>query len=407
MNGAEVGRRCVFFLGGYEPIAPAWQHERFQRELRRFERAWNVSATVSAMTLERDGAIAAWTVTARGPNWSVETEYRSLIWADLVEKDFARPDWVRLPLALRAFADFFGSGTAFRYFAVNWRYGLFFAYPVAILIAFAALAVSAAFVAVGLGLPWPVLTAPVLAAAVFAALVSLPGRYLLLAYMLDDWIFAGELVHRTRPGLDARLDLFAADLAARLDDPAFDEIVFAGHSLGCALKLDVADRALQRAAANGPLRNRLNMVSTGSSLLKIALHPAADWLRAAVERVSRNTNVFWAEYQTMVDVISFYKVHPVTALGLPDTGRPQVRRVHVRDMLERATYRRFKGNFFRLHRQLVMGNDKRYFYDYFMVCCGPFRLATRVSDPARVVAFAGDGSLLADPAAERQEAQSQ
>ena len=81
---------------------------------------------------------------------------------------------------------------------------------------------------------------------------------------------------------------------------------------------------------------------------------------------------------------------------MPDTGRPLIRRVHVRDMLERATYRRFKGNFFRLHRQLVMGNDKRYFYDYFMVCCGPFALETRVHRPERVVMFSPDGSLIED-----------
>jgi hypothetical protein len=40
-----------------------------------------------------------------------------------------------------------------------------------------------------------------------------------------------------------------------------------------------------------------------------------------------------------------------------------------------------------------MGNDRRYFYDYFMVCCGPFRLRTRVDEPERVAAFGPDGSL--------------
>jgi hypothetical protein len=85
-------------------------------------------------------------------------------------------------------------------------------------------------------------------------------------------------------------------------------------------------------------------------------------------------------------------------LKLPDTGRPMIRRVHIRDMLEAATYRRFKANFFRLHRQLVMGNEKRYFYDYYMICCGPLRLETRVLRPETVVpSFAPDGSLVAQP----------
>lgn len=396
MSGVEVAKRCVFFLGGYEPIPPAWQHERFQRELRRFEHAWSVGTTVSELSLSEGGAVASWRVSARGPNWSVDTEYRSLLWSDLVEADFERPDRVRLPLGIRAFADFIVSGTAWRYFAVNWRYGLFFAYPVFILLSFVALSALATFLAVKAGLPFALLSAPVLMLAVFAGLVVFPGRFLLLAYMLDDWIFAGELVHRTRAGLDARMDLFARDIAARLRENSGEEIVFVAHSLGCALKLDVIDRALRINDAMGAQTPVLKVVSTGSSLLKIALHPAAGWLREAIGRVSRHSGVFWVEYQTMVDIISFYKVNPVTAIGLPDTGRPLIRRVHVRDMLERATYRRFKGNFFRLHRQLVMGNDRRYFYDYFMVCCGPFSLETRVHRPERVTAFAADGSLMAD-----------
>ena len=56
-----------------------------------------------------------------------------------------------------------------------------------------------------------------------------------------------------------------------------------------------------------------------------------------------------------------------------------------------------RANFFRLHRQLVMGNEKRYFYDYYMICCGPMQLQERVLRPELVVpSFAPDGSLI-DP----------
>lgn len=387
----EVRKRCVFFLGGYEPIPPERQHERFVRELSRFQQTWQVGSTVSGLTLSEGGAVAFWQVETRGINWAVDTEYRSLLWGDLVASDFERSDWERVPCAIRAFADFIWSGTAFRYFAVNWRYGLFFLYPILILLGFAAIGFAAAWYATGWGLP--VLLVPVGALVVFALLTIWPGRFLMLPYMLDDWLFAYELVHRSRPGLDARLDLFAKDIASRLCAGGVDEIVFSGHSLGCALKVEVLDRALRMAPEFGTRDEQLSVLSTGSSLLKIALHPAAAWLKAAVERVSQNKAVFWVEYQTMVDIISFYKVNPLQALRLPDTGRPTIRRVHVRDMLEPETYRRFKGNFFRLHRQLVMGNDKRYFYDYFMVCCGPFRLMTRADRPETVTAFSADGAL--------------
>jgi hypothetical protein len=391
MAAQEVKKRCVFFLGGYEPIPPERQHERFVRELGRFQKTWHVTSTVSGPALSEGGAVASWTVETRGPDWAVETEYRSLLWEDLVASDFERSDWERVPCAIRAFADFIWSGTAWRYFAVNWRYGLFFLYPILILAGFAATGLALAWQATGYGLPQ--LLVPLAALAVFAVLTVWPGRFLLLPYMLDDWLFAYELVHRTRSGLDERLDVFAKDVAAKLSAGDVDEIVFAGHSLGCALKVEVLDRALRLAPDFGARGEQLSVLSTGSSLLKIALHPAASWLREAVARVSQNQAVFWVEYQTMVDIISFYKVNPLHALKLPDTGRPRIVRVHVRDMLEPETYRRFKGNFFRLHRQLVMGNDKRYFYDYFMVCCGPFRLRTRADLPERMTAFSAEGGL--------------
>ncbi len=64
-------------------------------------------------------------------------------------------------------------------------------------------------------------------------------------------------------------------------------------------------------------------------------------------------------------------------------------------MVEEHTYRRFHLNFLRIHRQAVMGNERRYFYDYYMLCCGPIPLKARVEYPDQAVAaFAPDGSLI-------------
>ena len=394
MSEPKVKKRCVFFLSGYEPIPPERQHERYIRELSRSERTWNIQAKTGPLELSPDGWTGQWRIAAAGPNWSTECDYRSLLWSDMVMADFARPSRVRLPRGIAAFADFILSGSAFHYLMLNWRYGLFFFYPVLILLAFAAASITAGVYAADyLPLPW--LLAPLVSIALFAGLTVWPGRFLLLDYMLDDWIFAHEFVHRSRPGFEERLDAFARQLAQVMRDGSFDEVIFAAHSLGCAIKVTVVDRALQLVPDFGKNGERLAMLSTGSSLLKIALHPKGGWMKDAVARVSAHPAIFWVEYQTMADPISFYKVDPLAALHLPATDRPIIKRVHVRDMLEQATYRRFKANFFRLHRQLVMGNDKRYFYDYYMVCCGPHRLETRVLRPDTIVpSFGPDGALL-------------
>jgi hypothetical protein len=168
-----------------------------------------------------------------------------------------------------------------------------------------------------------------------------------------------------------------------------------GHSLGAPLSIVVIDRALQLDPDLSNSRKRLHLVSSGSSLLKVALHPAAGWLRDAVGRVANSPAIYWVEYQALVDVINVYKVDPVVALGMPATGMPVVRIIRIRHMVEEHTYRRFHLNFLRIHRQAVMGNERRYFYDYYMLCCGPFALRDRVDYPEQAVAaFAEDGALI-------------
>ncbi|MGE3147673.1 MAG: hypothetical protein AB7K04_01255 [Pseudorhodoplanes sp.] len=392
MTRNRVERRCVLFIGGYELADAERQHQRFVRELGRFERTWNLRASAGPMR-DEDGAIGAWTVETQGPNWRVETDYRLLRWDDFVAQDRARPGWIRLPAGILALADFIASGTLFRYFAANWRYALFFLYPVLIVAGFAALGLATGFMVARLPIPGAPLAGLAAAGAVLVLLFVFGGRALQLSYLLDDWIFARDFARRRRPGIDARLDRFARELSERLRDPHYDEVLLAGHSLGAPCTVAVLARALADDPALGAGRP-LKLLSTGSSLLKVSLHPAAAWLREAVARVSADARVFWVEYQALVDVINFYKTDPIRALRLPPTGRPIVTIVRIREMLSPEAYKRFGRDFFRLHRQFVMGNERRYFYDYFMLCCGPLSFEARVADPERAVtAFAADGSL--------------
>jgi len=197
-----------------------------------------------------------------------------------------------------------------------------------------------------------------------------------------------------RPRLEQRLDLLAHELVRLIRGSDADEIIIDGHSLGAPLCLVVLDRALQLDPQLRTGAKKLHVVSTGSSLLKVALHPAAGWLREAVQRVANAPAVYWVEYQALVDIINVYKVDPVVALGLPSVGKPIVKIFRIRLMVEEHTYRRFHLNFLRIHRQAVMGNERRYFYDYYMLCCGPIALVDRVATPDWAVAvFAADGAL--------------
>lgn len=397
MTSGNVKKRCFICVGGYEPIGAEWWHERTMRELKRFASTWSVAAAASPVALSDDGALAGWKIETKGPNWKVETDYSLLRWDDFVSIDFARPKIERVPRGIATLADFIFSGTAYRYIRTSFRYFLFFIYPIVLLAALIGIAVLIPSLVSRFLVPLPGIVAMLVSIGAFIGLLYWPGRFLMFDYMLDDWIFAGEFIHQTRSGIEERIQRFAQELVARARDRSYDEIVVAGQSLGGAWMIAVTDRALTIDPQLGKHGPTVWLMSTGSSLLKVALHPKAEWIRQATSNVGDARDINWVDYQAIVDVISFYGANPVEAMGLLDREKPIVQKVRMRKMLEPRTYKRFWGNFFRLHRQFVMGNEVRYFYDYLQICCGPAPLADRVRLRDRLVErFAADGSYDAD-----------
>jgi hypothetical protein len=155
-----------------------------------------------------------------------------------------------------------------------------------------------------------------------------------------------------------------------LSNAGADEIVVVGHSLGATFAADALNQAL--ASKDG----EVSFATLGATIPKCTLHPQASWLRERVAAIARSPTVCWVEIQSRVDPISFFRVHPVTLekVGGRDQmrgGNVTVRRVKIRDMLERATYQRIRWRPLRLHYQCVSANERKAVYDFFMMICGP------------------------------------
>jgi hypothetical protein len=395
MTGTIIARRLVFHVGGYDHMPPDVVHRRFGRELRRFESTWSVASAAGDPAVGTDQA--AWTVGSEGANWRVSTDYRLVRWDDVIEAAGREPMWRRIPRGLLAFADFIGSGAFFRYLRSNWRYAAFFLYPYLLFAALAALAWLTGSVLASLS--GSAALGVLAGLTTFAGLIYGPGRWLYLPHLFDDWIFARDYVHRPDPVLESRLDRLAEEIAMAARSGDADEILVVGHSLGAVLAVELLDRALRIDPALGAARP-VALLTVGSSILKIAFHRRANRLRDAMARVAQAPRIFWGEYQALTDVMNFYKSDPVAALGLPGRG-PMVRVVRISRMLQPATYRRFRRNFFRVHCQFVSGNDMRAAYDYFMMVCGPLSVESQVRSPDGAVGAIGpDGDLLARSASD-------
>lgn len=404
MTDPTIATRLVYHIGGYEPLPPAWVQARFVRELRRFERAWSVTASVSEMTVETDQA--AWNVITSGPNWQVETRCRLVRWDDVMAEYARRPMWRRIPLALLAFADFVGGRALWGYGRTNWRYAIFFLYPYLL---FAALVAAAWFAGAFIAQASESMLVGIAAAVVaFVALLQAASRWLYLSLAFDDWIFSRTYIRHGDPVLDRRLDLVARGIVAAARAAEVDEILIFAHSLGAPLAIDLVERALRLDPHLSRTGTRVALVTTGSSILKIGLHRGAVRFHAALARVAAASSPFWAEYQALTDPLNFYKSDPVADSGLSATGRPVVRIVRIRQMLDPVAYRRIRHNFYRVHCQFVSGNDRRAAYDYFMLLCGPLSVERQVRLPDGALSAIGeDGALigaaspLEEPARER------
>ncbi len=390
-----VAKRCVVFLGGYEDASASQQFGRFRREIGRFEQTWNVKAAVDEPVAEGSPAVQLWPVVTEGPNWRVETEFHYYSWNDLIEEDFARPDWRAIPSGIGALLDFILTGTALRYIVVAWRYWLFAIYPFALTLLFAAVAALIVRGIAGLGVPVPWYLGVPLGLALFWGLARWPGDRLRYRYMLNDWRFASAIARGRRRSYIERLDTFSKALAATMRETDADEILLVGHSLGAVLAVETLSAAIESSPGIVGRAPPVTLMTVGSSLLKIALHPGAKGLRDAIGRVLNTTDVAWIDYTALVDPLNFYRTDPGKVLRLKAPRSPVIRTVRVRAMLGEDSYQLFKGNFLRLHRQFVMGNGARYHYDFFMSCCGPMTQAARIADMRLSTEnFAEDGSYL-------------
>jgi pimeloyl-ACP methyl ester carboxylesterase len=387
-------RRHVYHLAGYDPIDCDAQYRRFAHQLHRFKRTWPVQASLSELVRSSEQSRAWWTVQAHADDWQVETVHEVLLWDDIVRADFARPMLPRLGRAAIAYFDFSVTGTLFRYFRANWRFGLFSLFPPVLLALFAAAAWVSAHFAVGfLGFAGRggLMVELTVGLTFFFALLRWPGRRWRVQQALEAWIAAHDYLHGRREDIEARLDAFAEVILAPSRQTGVDEIVLVGHSMGAMLALDLVDRALAIDPEFGRRRSSVCVLTVSAIIPKFALHPAARRLRPTTARIVAEPSIAWAEFQSRVDPMGFYTYDPATLTrsGERLSGKPVIRHIQLDEMLTQESYSRHRRNYMRLHYQSVMANEKRAPYDYFMMICGPALFRSWMVSPAGLLDFMG------------------
>lgn len=384
MTAQRPGRpfaRRVFYIPGFDPF-PA----RRYREIYRVEGARQ--AAISGYALE----IGPRAPGAGGYGWKVRTEIGGaaaeadievLIWDDIVQGRM-KPGLLGIyRVMLRTILVYFGTGATWGLIRV--RIGPFVAgfYPVAVLLAQLVLAGLAA-AGSWAGAAWLGGGHPLAHAAGAAAGLAAGWAVLEAGRRADGRLFARYLmfelaqsaIHRGGfgPDLDARLDAFAARVAAaRGEGP--DEVLVVGHSSGAALAVAVVARVLRAGRGRAPLA----LLTLGHVIPLHSFLPEAKGLRRDLHDLSLADDLTWVDVSAPGDGGSFALADPVAISGVrPEGARwPRIVSAAFRQRLAPETFRRLRWRFYALHFQYLRAFERPGDYDYFAITAGPRHLAER------------------------------
>jgi hypothetical protein len=381
-----IRRRHVIYVEGYDPQGAEGYYRLFERSWQRFLRIWPLTARLGALQIEsRD--FAHWEIEAAAPNWQVSTRYEFLRQEQFIRANMAEPLLRRqIPRALAWAFDYLVSGAMLRVLRLRWEFAAVLVYFQLMLISWIAFAVGGgsltAFMAAReFGLPALVGVAiGVLAAlAIFFALRRVADRWFIVQ-INNHWPHLCAFARGEPSCFDAPIEAGARRVIAAVRANAADEIIVIGHSGGGAIAPAVITRALELDPEVGRRGPPLVLLTLGSIAPGAALHPRAAPLRAVFARLASEPSVTWVDAQSRKDVLNFWDFDPVEGIGIRMDGErcnPIVWSVRYRDMLSVEFYgTRLRYNFFRRHYQLIMANDRRAPYDYFMLICGPIPVVT-------------------------------
>ena len=392
----NVKRRLVIYVQGYDPRGLAEYYRMFRREYRRTCELYGLSGEISRAENDPERFITTWNVETKGAGWQTATRYMFLRWEDIIRQDFVRPAWWKI---VNMYCTYFHSilnGIMLRIARAHWRFGLFTLYPFVMMTAWACLGALAGLAATDLLLELgaPIVTARLVGVVAglgsFASILWLTERKTYLLYLCDDCASTYQFVNRRRPDWEERLETFAGYVVDAVRQSDADEVVIVGHSSGSFLAVEVLDRALTRDPELGRHGPKVALLTVGGNLPIVGFHRQAQWFRDRLRRLAVAPDIAWVDYQSRHDVMNFWPFDPIAGHGIvlgPERRNPQVVAISFRDLWAPGDFSGRRWRFFRAHFQFLMANERLgAAYDYYLICCGPFDLATRANRPADVIA---------------------
>lgn len=387
----QISKRVVLHFPGFEPLDTEAHRRRYARSAAQSAQAWNYQ--VETGPLGGDPAAPAFTVEARGPDWSTQSRIHMFDHNDLVVALRSKPLLARLVDGYRGAARVIWHGGLVGYFRHAWRFGLFFLFPfLMVALGFAALLFLAS-IPILLGFPaWNFIWSLPAALLIFFRLFLPASERLHTLHQFADWELAVSMACLDDAAANRRLEQCVVAARAALAEPA-DEYLVTSHSMGSSFAVHVIGALLEQESEIFTGK-RVVFASLGGAVLQCSLLKPATVLRRRVGIVANCPAIFWLDVQSLTDVIHFFRAKVVAAAGFADLPQASILFIRFKHMLTAEHYRRIKRDFLRMHRQYVLGPDLRAAYDFSLMTAGPFPAKDFAGfTPDRLAPLGPDGAI--------------
>lgn len=382
--GGTIRRRHVIYVSGYDPRGAQSFFDLLRRTCQRFGKLWPVAATPQIVDAD-DDAFARWQLDLRGADWQVATRYDFLRMENSIRADMAQPALRQFLRGLGWYADDVVSGAQFRIFRAAWRFALHLLYFQLLIAAWAVAAVLVAAVAgriladnLGLPLAASIIIAAAAGVAALFALRPLAERWRVVQ-IASCWSTLRRFGRGRPTWIDRVVEVGAQHVVAAARGNEADEVALVGHSTGGAVACAIMARALELAPELGRRGPRVVLLTLGSVMPAVALHPAAQKMRGIVAQLAAAPSIAWIDCQSRKDVMCFANFDPVAGIGIRQTSavrcNPLLWRISFKDMIAPQDYDRFRWSHFRVHYQYIMAGDRPAPYDYVLLVGGPTPIA--------------------------------
>ncbi|WP_417263021.1 hypothetical protein [Celeribacter sp.] len=387
-QGAEVKRRRVFYIPGYDPIPP-----RRYRELYRKEGAAQSEISGYSLTLSpKKGRNFGWSVRGEIDGATTQSEIDVLIWSDIVQDSMEAGIFRTYLILARTAWIYISTGALFRLMKLRRGPVIAALYPIGVLLAQLLIALllvwaitwtsglmGAAWIGLGLGL--------IAGYALLRWFKAKDGK-LFAYYLMHDYGFSARWRGANPPMLDARMAAFRTEIAEALTQD-WDEVLLVGHSSGAHLGVSILADLIRAGEVpeTGPV---LSFLTLGHVVPMVSYLPKAKVLRRDLAYLSTRPELFWLDVTAPGDPCSFALCDPVKVSGVAPDGQkwPLVISAAFTQTLSPEKQATMKRRFFRRHFQYLCAFDRPGDYDYFKITAGGKTLATRFAEampsPSRI-----------------------